>query len=127
MEEIIAKTILQRNKPSMDGWIYQDYNMNLYRGCSHGCIYCDSRSLCYGIDNFDIVKPKKDAIIILESELIKKRLKGICAMGSMSNPYNPLEKKLELTKKALELFYKYGYGTSVITKSSLVTRRFRII
>ncbi|MBI9008808.1 MAG: radical SAM protein [Tenericutes bacterium] len=122
MEEIYAKTILQRSKASMDGWIYQDYNMNLYRGCSHGCIYCDSRSLCYGIDNFDLVKPKKDAIKILELELMSKRIKGVCAMGSMSDPYNPLEKKLELTRNALKLFYKYGFGTSVITKSAMVTR-----
>jgi DNA repair photolyase len=122
MEEVIAKTILQRSKPSMDGWIYQDYNMNLYRGCSHGCIYCDSRSLCYGINNFDIVKAKKNAINILELELMRKRIKGVCGMGSMSDPYNPLEKKLELTRAALKLFYRYGFGTSVITKSSLVAR-----
>ncbi|MBN2540684.1 MAG: radical SAM protein [Bacilli bacterium] len=122
MEEIIAKTILQKNKPSYDGWIYHDYNMNLYRGCSHGCIYCDSRSLCYGIDNFDQVRPKKDALKILEEELMKKRKKGIVAMGSMSDPYNPLEKKLELTRGALKLFLKYGFGTSIITKSHLIMR-----
>ncbi|HOO44437.1 MAG TPA: radical SAM protein, partial [Bacillota bacterium] len=122
MEEILAKTILQKNKPSMDHWIYHDYNMNLYRGCSHGCIYCDSRSLCYGIDVFEKVMPKKDAIRILESELMRKRKKGIVAMGSMSDPYNPLEKTLELTRSALKLFLKYGFGTSIITKSHLVTR-----
>lgn len=122
MEEIIAKTILQRSKPSMDYWIYQDYNINLYRGCSHGCIYCDSRSLCYGIDHFDIVKPKKDAINILESELMRKRIKGICGMGAMSDPYNPLEKNLKLTRKALKLLKRYGFGATITTKSNLVTR-----
>jgi len=122
MEEIIAKTILQKNKPNINTWIYHDYNMNLYRGCSHGCIYCDSRSLCYGIDDFDTIKPKHDAILILERELIKKRKSGICGMGSMSDPYNPLEKRLELTRSALKLFLKYGYGTTIITKSNLILR-----
>lgn len=122
MEEIIAKTILQKNKPNINTWIYHDYNMNLYRGCSHGCIYCDSRSLCYGIDDFDTIKPKHDAILILERELIKKRKSGICGMGSMSDPYNPLEKKLELTRSALKLFLRYGYGTTIITKSDLILR-----
>ena len=122
MEEIAAKSILQTNKPDMSGWFYHDYNMNLYRGCPHGCIYCDSRSLCYGIEQFDIPKPKKDAIKILELELMKKRKKGICGMGSMSDPYNPLEKKLELTRTALKLFLKYAFGTSIITKSDLIIR-----
>jgi DNA repair photolyase len=127
MDEIYAKTIIQKNKPSMTGWFYHDYNMNLYRGCSHGCIYCDSRSLCYGIDDFDLIKPKKDAIKILESQLISKRKQGIVGMGSMSDPYNPLEKKLELTRSALKLFKKYGYGTSIITKSNLITRDIDIL
>jgi len=65
MEEIIAKTIMQKTKPDINNWFYNDYNMNIYRGCSHGCIYCDSRSMCYGIDNFDLVKPKKDTLQIL--------------------------------------------------------------
>ncbi|XMB72578.1 radical SAM protein [Mycoplasmatota bacterium WC30] len=122
MDEITAKTIMQKNKPDINFWFYHDYNMNLYRGCSHGCIYCDSRSQCYGIENFDLIKPKKDTLLILESELMRKRKKGICAMGSMSDPYNPLEKKLELTRNALKLFLKYGYGTSIITKSNLILR-----
>lgn len=122
MEEIVAKTILQTSKPNINTWIYHNYNMNLYRGCPHGCIYCDSRSLCYGIDDFEHVKPKKDAMTILESELQKKRKKGIVAMGSMSDPYNPLEKKLELTRNALKLILKHGFGASIITKSNLVLR-----
>lgn len=122
MEEIIAKTIMQRTRPDMISWFYNDYNMNLYRGCSHGCIYCDSRSLCYGIDHFDTIKPKKSALAILESELRRKRIKGICGMGSMSDPYNPLETTLELTREALKLFIKYGYGVSIITKSATILR-----
>lgn len=122
MNEIEAKTILQKNKPNIDQWIYHDYNMNLYRGCPHGCIYCDSRSLCYGIENFMTPRPKRDALTILAAELSKKRKKGIVAMGSMSDPYNPLEKSLELTRGALKLFLEHGFGTSIITKSHLVTR-----
>ncbi len=122
MEELLAKTILQKTKPDIDFWFYNDYNMNLYRGCSHGCIYCDSRSLCYGIENFDKVIPKKDSIKILEEELIRKRKKGIIGMGSMSDPYNPLEKKLKNTRDALKLILKYGYGTQIITKSNLILR-----
>lgn len=127
MKEIIAKTILQRMKPSMNGWFWHDYNMNLYRGCSHGCIYCDSRSLCYGDDYFDINKPKKDALKILENELFSKRIKGICGLGGMNDPYNPLEKKLEITRGALKLIHKYGYGVSIHTKSTLVLRDLDIL
>ncbi len=122
METIKAKHILQRNKPSMDFWIYHDYNMNLYHGCSHGCIYCDSRSDCYGLENFDTIKPKENAIRILENDLFSKRKKGVVGMGSMSDPYNPLETKLELTRQALKLFKQYGFGTSVITKSHTIVR-----
>lgn len=122
MEELLAKTILQKTKPDLDFWFYNDYNMNLYRGCSHGCIYCDSRSLCYGIENFETVLPKKDSIRILEDEMIKKRKKGIIGMGSMSDPYNPLEKSRENTRDALKLILKYGYGTQIITKSALILR-----
>lgn len=127
MKEIIAKTVLQRIKPNLKTWFYNDYNMNLYRGCSHGCIYCDSRSLCYGDDYFDLNKPKKDAIILLENELFSKRKKGICGMGGMNDPYNPLEKKLELTRNALKLIHKYGYGVTIITKSTLVLRDIDIL
>ncbi len=122
MEEIIAKTILQRQNGSMDNWFYHDYNINLYRGCSFGCIYCDSRSECYHNDDFDNVKPKKDAIKILEQELISKRKKGVVGMGSMSDPYNPLEKDLYLTRSAIKLFIKYGFGMTIITKSDLILR-----
>jgi len=127
MKELSAKTILQKTKPNLDFWFYNDYNMNLYRGCSHGCIYCDSRSLCYGIEDFERILPKKDSIKILEAELIKKRKVGIIAMGSMSDPYNPLEKKLENTRQALELIHKYGYGTQIITKSALILRDLDIL
>lgn len=106
----------------MDFWIYHDYHTNLYHGCSHGCIYCDSRSECYQIQNFDQIKPKENCIQTLEKDLYSKRIKGVIGMGSMSDPYNPLEKTLKLTRKALELYDKYGFGTTVITKSDLILR-----
>ena len=96
--------------------------MNLYRGCSHRCIYCDSRSNCYHIDNFDIVRGKENALYILEQELYKKRKKGVIGIGSMSDTYNPLEKEYEQTRGALKLISKYGFGVSIDTKSDLILR-----
>ncbi len=121
METALAKTILTKSKHS-DQWFASDYGCNLYRGCSHGCIYCDSRSECYHIDSFSHVKPKKDALTILEKELSKKRKKGVIGTGAMSDPYNPLEKKLELTRGLLQLADRYHFGVIIYTKSTLVTR-----
>lgn len=120
MEFIEAKTILSRVKCS-ESWYGIDYNMNLYKGCSHGCIYCDSRSNCYQIKNFNIVRGKLNAISTLERELSRKE-KGVIGMGSMSDPYNPQEKKYEITRDALKLIQKYNYGVSIDTKSDLVLR-----
>ena len=121
MEFVKAKTILTKVNYGND-WYGIDYNMNLYRGCPHKCIYCDSRSKCYHIENFDIVRGKENALELLEQELIKKRNKGIIGIGSMSDTYNPLEKKYEQTKGALKLISKYGYGVSIDTKSNLILR-----
>lgn len=120
MEFIEAKTILTKVKGS-ESWYGIDYNMNLYKGCSHGCIYCDSRSNCYQIKNFNIVRGKLNAISTLERELSRKE-KGVIGMGSMSDPYNPQEKKYEMTRDALKLIQKYNYGVSIDTKSDLVLR-----
>jgi DNA repair photolyase len=127
VEEIISKTILTKVHPNDNLWFHHDYNMNLYRGCSHGCIYCDSRSDCYHIENFDVVKPKKDSSLILEKELQTKRQKGIIGMGAMSDPYNPLEIKLEITRNALLLIEKYGFSVSIATKSDLILRDLDIL
>lgn len=121
MEFIKAKTILSKVKYG-NSWYGIDYNMNLYKGCSHGCIYCDSRSNCYHIDNFDIVRGKENAMVILEQELSKKREKGIIGIGAMSDPYNPKELKYEQTRKSLKLISKYGFGISIDTKSNLILR-----
>ncbi|MBR2588599.1 MAG: radical SAM protein [Bacilli bacterium] len=121
MEFVKAKTILTKVKDGSE-WYGVDYNMNLYRGCSHGCIYCDSRSDCYHIENFDIVKGKEDMLHILENELSKKRLKGVIGIGAMSDTYNPMEIKYQQTRGALQLISKYGFGVSIDTKSDLILR-----
>ncbi|MDR2824757.1 MAG: radical SAM protein [Prevotellaceae bacterium] len=104
------------------GWFGIDYNMNLYRGCSHGCIYCDSRSDCYRVENFDIVRAKHNGLAILERELQGRRLRGVVGIGAMSDSYNPFEKHYEITRNALKLLKKYGFGVSIETKSDLIVR-----
>lgn len=121
MEFIKAKTILQKATHANE-WFGIDYNMNLYKGCCHKCIYCDSRSNCYNIEDFDRVRAKKDEIEILSKELKSKRKKGVIGIGAMSDTYNPFEKQYEITRKALELIYYYNFGVSIETKSSLITR-----
>jgi len=121
MEYIKAKTILTKVKYGNE-WYGIDYNMNLYRGCCHNCIYCDSRSDCYHINNFDVVKGKENSLHILEQELITKRKKGVIGIGSMSDTYNPIEKELEQTRGALKLISKYSFGVSIDTKSDLILR-----
>ena len=126
MQFIKAKTILSKvNNGNL--WYGIDYNMNLYRGCSHGCIYCDSRSDCYHIENFDVVRGKENALQILEAELIKKRKKGVIGIGAMSDTYNPQEAKYELTRGALQLISKYDFGVSIDTKSDLIIRDLDIL
>ena len=99
-----------------------DYNMNLYRGCQHQCIYCDSRSECYQIQNFQDILVKSNALELLSRELPRKRKKGVVGTGSMNDPYMPLEKQLQLTRGALMLIAAHGFGVHVITKSDLVLR-----
>lgn len=126
MNFIEAKTLLS-NYSENNSWFGNNYNMNIYKGCNHGCIYCDSRSDCYKIINFDEVRAKKNTTEILEKELISKRKKGVIGTGSMSDPYNPFEKEFELTKTSLELINKYKFGLSLVTKSNLITRDIDIL
>lgn len=120
MQTVPCKTILQKNKSSE--WFGNDYNMNLYRGCCHGCIYCDSRSECYRIDDFDTVRVKENCLQILRDELRRKVRTGIIGTGSMSDPYNSFEQTELVTRHAMELIDAYNFGVTVITKSSLITR-----
>jgi DNA repair photolyase len=98
-------------------------NMNIYRGCTHGCIYCDSRSKCYQMTHdFEDIEVKKDAPTILENQLRHKRKPCMIATGSMSDPYIHLEEKLKITRQCLELIEKYGFGLAIHTKSSRILR-----
>lgn len=97
--------------------------MNLYRGCSHGCIYCDSRSKCYHMDHaFEDIEVKENAIELLEYALRHKRQKCMIGTGSMTDPYIPLEMELLKVRKALSLIDEYGFGFTVITKSDRILR-----
>lgn len=126
MDFVPAKTILTKSKGGNE-WYGIDFNMNLYRGCSHGCIYCDSRSNCYHIDEFDIVKGKENSLLILEKELFKQKKIGVVGIGAMSDTYNPQEIKYEQTRSTLKLLLKYGFGVSIDTKSDLILRDIDIL
>lgn len=120
MEYFHAKTIVHRTKNQ--AWFGCEYNMNIYRGCCHGCIYCDSRSECYHVGDFPTVKAKQDALKIIRDDLRRKIKPGVVATGSMSDPYNPFERELLLTRHALELIAAYGFGVAIATKSPLICR-----
>ena len=97
--------------------------MNLYRGCQHGCIYCDSRSRCYHIDHrFEDVAVKSNGVELLELALKRKRRPCMIGTGSMSDPYTSLERELGMTRRALEVIERYGCGISILTKSDLILR-----
>ena len=120
MDYIPAKHILIRSKST--AWFGTDHTVNLYRGCCHGCLYCDSRSDCYRNPDFDRVTAKSDALRILRDELARKVRPAFIAMGAMSDPYNPFEEELLLTRHALELIDAYDCVVSVDTKSDLIVR-----
>ncbi len=97
--------------------------MNLYRGCQHGCIYCDARSRCYQMDHlFEDIEVKKNGPELLEAALKAKRRPCMIGTGAMSDPYIPLERELRLTRRCLELIEKYGFGVTVQTKSARILR-----
>ena len=111
MHYVSSKSILSKSN-----------GMNLYRGCTHGCIYCDSRSEVYGMDHkFEDVEVKENSLKLLKQELIK-RPKAMIGTGAMTDPYIPLEKNLKFVRKSLELIDRYGFGFTCITKSDLVLR-----
>ena len=118
MEFIEVTQILNKNKTEFNC----DYTLDLYKGCDLGCIYCDGRSSCYKNKKFDEVKVKKDCISLLNKELKNKKKKGIISMGILSDPYNSIEKELELTRETLKLILKYGFGVIIHTKSDLILR-----
>ncbi len=94
--------------------------MNIYRGCTHGCIYCDSRSKCYQMDfAFEDIEVKSNAVTLLEKALKSKRKKCMIGTGSMSDPYMHCEEKIQHMRKCLELIEQYGFGVALQTKSDL--------
>jgi DNA repair photolyase len=122
VKEIQAKVLLSHVKQP-DTWFGLKYNMNLYRGCQHRCIYCDSRSECYQIEDFDgEVLVKANAVELLREELARKRVKGPIGLGSMNDCYMPLEREINLTGRALALIDQFGFMVHVMTKSALVLR-----
>lgn len=111
MHYVQAKSILTPN------------SMNIYRGCQHGCIYCDARSLCYQMDHvFEDIEVKRNAPELLEQALKAGRKPRMIGTGAMSDPYIPLERGLRLTRRCMELVKKYGYGFTLLTKSDMVLR-----
>lgn len=97
--------------------------MNIYRGCQHGCIYCDARSDCYQMDHaFEDIEVKENALVLLERALKAKRKPCMIGFGAMSDPYIPLEQELGMTRQALELIERYGFGVAIQTKSARILR-----
>lgn len=97
--------------------------MNIYRGCTHGCIYCDSRSECYQMNHaFEDIEVKQNCVTLLEKALQSKRKKCMIGTGSMSDPYMHCEEKLELMRRCLEVIERYEFGVAVQTKSDRILR-----
>ena len=106
----------------------KDNGMNIYRGCSHGCIYCDSRSRCYGFTHaFEDIEVKENAPELLEKALRSKRQKCMIGTGAMCDPYLHLEERLLLTRRCLELIDRYEFGVAVQTKSARILRDFDLL
>ena len=97
------------------------FGMNIYRGCSHGCIYCDSRSRCYQFTHpFEDIEVKQNAPELLEKALRSKRKKCMIGTGAMSDPYMHIEEELRLTRKCLKIILQYGFGLAIQTKSDRI-------
>jgi hypothetical protein len=122
IREIQAKTLLSSTKQP-DDFFGLKYNMNLYRGCIHRCVYCDSRSECYQIEDFDgEVLVKANAIELLRDELSRKQVKGTIGLGSMTDPFMPIEAEINLAGRALAVIAEFGFPVHIITKSALVLK-----
>ena len=108
---------------TVKGILSGDNGMNLYRGCSHGCIYCDSRSKCYQMDHvFEDIQVKENALELLEKALLAKKKRCMIGTGAMTDPYIPLEETLRMTRKSLELIEQHGFGVAIQTKSTRILR-----
>lgn len=104
------------------------HSMNVYRGCSHGCIYCDARSACYQYAYpLEDIEIKENIYEVLKRELVRSKSKFMIQTGGMSDPYLPLERQLEYTKQCLSLIERYGFGVCIQTKSPLILRDLELI
>ena len=102
--------------------------INIYRGCTHGCIYCDSRSKCYHMEHdFEDIEVKRDAPRILEDQLKRRRERCMIGTGAMCDPYLHFEEELQITRQCLSLIERYGYGVTVLTKSDRIMRDIDIL
>lgn len=126
VSEVDAKSILLTYK-NPSAWFGVKYGINIYRGCQHGCIYCDSRSECYQIDKFEDIIVKINAVELLKKELSRKRIKGTIGTGAMSDPYIPIENQYKLTQKALQVIADNRYPVHITTKSNLILRDIEIL
>ena len=123
MEYMDAKTIIQNTKGLNRDYLAFEYVMNIYWGCTHGCIYCYARSDYYQKNrNFECIRVKKDALRIIRDDLLKKKKRGVVFTAGMSDAYNPEEKEQNYTRNALELINAFRFGICILTKSDLVTR-----
>ena len=127
IKDVYAKTAFtQTGNPG--GWFGCRYNMNPYRGCEHRCIYCDSRSQCYGVEDFDhVVEAKVNLPELLREELAKKKHKGIMGFGAMSDPWTYAERKMGLTRACLEVLCQFSWPVHLTTKSDMCLRDLDII
>ena len=99
------------------------YGMNIYRGCTHGCVYCDSRSACYRFTHpFEDVEVKRNAPALLDAALSSKRKRCMIGTGAMSDPYMHCEEELGLTRQCLEIILRRGFGAAIQTKSDRILR-----
>jgi DNA repair photolyase len=119
--EITSKTILNHVKQP-DTWFGLKYNMNLYRGCQHQCIYCDSRSECYRIENFADIQVKTNALELLDDVLPRKRILGTIGFGAMNDLYMPIEREYKMARGSLKIIAHHGFPVHILTKSDLVQR-----
>ncbi|MBL7174507.1 MAG: radical SAM protein [Desulfobacteraceae bacterium] len=134
IKEIEAKSILRKHK-KIDSWFISHYGLNLYRGCTHNCVYCDGRSERYYVDGEfgEDVSVKVNAIEVLRRELDPKKKRVpfkrsfIMLGGGVGDSYQPIEKRYQLSRKALQLFYEYKFPVHVLTKSNLIKRDIDIL
>ena len=134
ISETEAKSILRKHK-KIDSWFISYYGMNLYRGCTHNCVYCDGRSESYYVEGQfgKDVMVKMNAVDILKRELDPKRKRTpfkrsfIMVGGGVSDSYQPIEKKYELARRVLEVVYEYNFPVHMLTKSTLIERDIDIL